>query len=299
LTEAASRTIETEALASIHSLFVSDELLRGDVLVELEPGVQIAQVDVETQRVMYQTETIRRIGGSRWTDRVFAVRVQFDAPAEGDARQRAQERTNRLLRHALDCLRLCRPDRIYYGGIIHRATSRVDHFHWPWPDNLLPMYPFDSQADIDRVARLWSLMRSRAVRDRQFLALAIRWFSSSAEAASLEDEMIFLMTAAEALFRAGVVLSRKGEHIANAAVALGLSSIQGENVHQHLMDSYDLRNEVLHEGHVAGWRPTSGERLSPNELVEFVAIASAHVRTAVRTLLEHTAGNAEVAASTG
>src|SRR6476469_583104 len=99
-------TTAMEAFASIHGLFVPEGLLRGVRLVELEPGVEIVELDAGTQRTMYETETIRRVSGFRWSERFFAVRVQDNAPAAGDARDRARERANSVLRSALDCLRL-------------------------------------------------------------------------------------------------------------------------------------------------------------------------------------------------
>lgn len=287
-------TTEFEAFASIHGMFVPDALLREGRLVELEPGTEIVELDAETQSVMYQTETIRRVSGFRWSDQFFAVRVQYSAPADGDARERARDRTNQVLRTALDCLRLHQPGRIYYGGTIHRAVSRVgaiEIFHSPWPENPAALYPLADQGGIDGLARLWTLMRSRPARERQSLALAIRWFSHSADVARLEDWIISLMTSAEALFQVGK--GSKGAQIAAAAAALQLPSLRGEDVTRHLIDSYELRNEVLHEGHAGGWRPTAGRRLSADELAEFVLLTSMHVRAAVRTTLERVVGPSE------
>jgi hypothetical protein len=283
--------VSAEAFASIHGLFVRDELPSGEVLVELDPTVHLVQLDAETERLMYQTETIRRVGRIRWSDRHFAVRILFDLPPEGDARQRTQERINRLMQDVLDCFRLYQAGRIYYGGIIHRAISRegaIDLFHRAWSENPAGVYPLTDQASVDGLARLWSTMRSRAVRDRQFLTLARRWFSGSAEASRVEDRIISLMTAAEALFQAGAITSRKGEHIADAAGDLGLATVDGGDLRQHLLDSYALRNEILHEGHMGRWRPKGAQRLSPSELSKFVEVTSNYMRAAIREVLTRT-----------
>jgi hypothetical protein len=159
--------VTMEGLASIHGLFVPDELSQGPVLVELEPGLEISRLDAETERLMYQTEPIRRVGGFRWSDHYFAVRLRFDTPAEGEGRQRAQRRANRLIRSALDCLRLFQAGHLYYGGIIHRPIARngpVDIFPRPWSDTPVALYPLSTQADIDGLAKLWSILRNRTVR---------------------------------------------------------------------------------------------------------------------------------------
>src|SRR5947207_3364424 len=112
-----------QGFASIHGLFVPDELLHGSVLVELEPGLEICQLDGETEGLMYQTETIRRVAGFRWSDHYFAVRVRFDAPVEGEARQGAQRRANRLIGRVLECLRLFQSGQLNYGSRIQRLVS--------------------------------------------------------------------------------------------------------------------------------------------------------------------------------
>lgn len=286
-----SAIVPAEAFASIHGLFVPDELMSGEVLVELEPTVYLVRLDAETERLMYQTETIRRAGGIRWSDRHFAVRVLFDLPPEGDARQRSHERVNRLMQDVLDCLRLYQSGSIYYGGVIHRASSRegaINLFHRAWPEISAGVYLLTDQASVDGLARLWSTMRSQAVRERQFLTLARRWFSGSAEASRVEDRIISLMTAAEALFQAGTITSRKGEHIADAAEDLGLAAADGGDVRQHLLDSYALRNEILHEGHMGKWRPKGGQRFSAGELYDFVEVTSVHMRAAIREVMSRT-----------
>jgi hypothetical protein len=287
-----SAIVPAEAFASIHGLFVPDELASREVVVELEPAVHLVQLDAETERLMYQTETIRRVGRVRWSDRHFAIRVLFDLPPEGDTRHRVQEQVNGRMQDVLDCFRLYQAGHIYYGGIIHRAINRegaIELFHRAWPENSAGVYPLTDQASVEGLARLWSLMRSPAVRGRQFLTLARRWFGGSAEASRVEDQIISLMTAAEALFQAGIVTSRKGEHIADAAANLGLAAVEGEDVRQHLLDSYALRNEILHEGHMGKWRPKSGQRLSRRELRDFVDVTSAHVRAAIREVFNRTA----------
>jgi hypothetical protein len=277
-----------EGFASIHGLFVPDELSQEAVLVEFEPGLEIIRLDAETQRLMYQTETIRRVGGLRWNEHYFAVRVRFEAAAEGEARLTAQQRANALLKSVLDCLRLFQAGQLYYGGIIHRSVARtgpVDIFSCGWPDTRVALYPLQTRENIDALAKLWSMLRDRGVRDRQFVTLAVRWFSLGAESTRITDKVIFLMTAAEALFQAGP-LSNKSEQIANAAVKLGLNPVQHEDVHNHLKDSYELRNDILHKGHLTSWRSASGQRLSPSELQDFVEITTAHMRTAIRAVIE-------------
>jgi hypothetical protein len=244
-----------EAFASISGLFIVDGLIADSLLLEFEPGLQVRELDDETQRWMYQTETVRRSGGRLFTDRVIAARYLFHKSLDSDRATKEVRRVNQLLQSVLECFRIYKPGRLYFGGIIHRRLTRdgaIDVFPRPWPENPLVLYPIESRTDIEGLAQLWTAMRSRNVRDRQHIDLARRWYSNSVETGRLEDRVISLMTAAEALFRIGPEERSKAQQIAQRVAALGIQPVENEvkfprfSGHLQRLDR-DSRQEVWNE----------------------------------------------------
>jgi hypothetical protein len=225
------------------------------------------------------------------TDRYLAVRAQFAVSENAGQSQRRRDRANATLQRVLDSLRVFQRGYIYFGGIIHRQVNRegsVELFHRRWPENPIAFYPLLSRETLEEFREFWAQMQSRAVRERQHLNLGIRWFSGSEEAAGIDDRLISLMTAAEALFRAGDI-EKKAEHLSREIAKLNLAPIRDEVVEAHISDSYRLRNEILHSGHSGGWRPKGSRRLTPDELLAFVHVTSEHVRGAIRSVIGRTA----------
>ncbi len=233
---------------------------------------------------MYVTETVRRSGGRMFTDRVIAVKRLFRKPLDPQRAAFEVRRVNRLLQCVLDCFRLYKPGRLYFGGILHRRATRegaIDVFPRQWPESPLVLYPLEGSADIGGLRQLWRAMRSKTVRGRQYLELARRWYSSSADANRIEDRVISLMTAAEALFQIGPDEQRKGERMAEKAVALGVQSVAGEDVSSQLRASYDLRNHIIHRGHAGHWRNGHSDRPTAAEVEQFVQVTSETIRSAL------------------
>ena len=283
-------SVRTVAYASTHGLLVPDELVNQGPIVKFGDGLEIVQLDEETQRLMYMTETIRRISGFRWSEQHFAIRYEYTLPTTEEHHELQREKANRNIDRLVQTLRIFKPGRFYIGGIIHKGDTPVfPSFSRPWPKNPFALYPLENVEEITRLVKFWSATSSRKVRERPNLQFAMRWFADSGDAGPVEDRVIKLMTAAEALSGAGTQ-HRKADRIAEVIGHL-LSNVS-DALKDRVRDAYRLRNEILHTGHIGQWRLSNGQKLAPAELDDFVLAVEADIRAALRQEILDRAGNA-------
>lgn len=285
-------TVEREALASIHGLILPEDLLDAEIVLELEPGLSVVNLDTHTQRLMHQTETVRRVGIFRWGERLPAVRLLYHAPpSPPESEADSAERANDVLQQVLERLRVYRPGSIYFGGIIHRKVHEqgaIELFHRPWIAKVMPLYLLSDHYDLRGFAEFWRVAQSAEVRNLQHIALAVRWFSTSLETRRTDDAVICIMTSLESLFTAGT-RSQKGRHIAESAAALFSSSPERQEIHDIFADTYRLRNDILHKGHSYQWRPHPAGR--DIEVPELVDQATHYARRCIALVIRRTASN--------
>jgi hypothetical protein len=264
-------------------LFVPDELVASDLIADLGRGLSIVQLDAETERLMYMVEAIRRVGGLRWSDKHFAIRCDYTLPAAEQQHEARREKVNREIDRVVQTLRIFKAGRFYLGGIIHRgATSQAtfQRYARSWPENVLAIYMLENRSEIEEVVQLWTAIDNRKVRERPNLQFAIRWFADAGDSEIVEDRVIKLMTAAEALTGAGTE-TRKSDWIVDVISRLHPSS--SDELKNRIRDAYRLRNEILHTGHLGQWRLLNGSKMTPAQIGDFVTAVEGDIRIALRT----------------
>jgi hypothetical protein len=110
----------------------------------------------------------------------------------------------------------------------------------------------------------------------------MRRFSESGERHSVEDRVIDLMIAAEALSEASSS-RKKGKVIAQYVASQSLGIDKGK-VEDHMLGTYRLRNTVMHDGEASEWLKKNG--MQQGELISFVNMAEHHLRQALRKSIE-------------
>jgi hypothetical protein len=252
------------AVAPIHGLFISDEIMDEDILnghsplIKLSDVLDVVQLSDEEQKRLFMIEVIRRVGAPRWTDRYFAIRMRYRGPKEGVGQQSAQTAANDKIEQLLQVMRVFKSGGLYLGGIAHWIeepfTGMINFMSKSWPDNFLPPFSLDKRECITELEAFWQAIQSPDVRARQHISLATRWFSKACELSRIDDKLINLIIAAESL--SGSPKGEKATRIATSIVQL-MSPTNPEMSHakEAMIAAYRLRNYVVHEGGVTNdWR---------------------------------------------
>lgn len=120
--------------------------------------------------------------------------------------------------------------------------------------HLFASYRIASDAT-DTLKQLWQLLTSGVLENHSFIEVALRRFSMAWERSLIEDRMIDLMIAAEALFLSGPG-SRKdrGEMrfrlALRAACFVETAGMSRRETFGLMRDAYDVRSSVVHGGHM-------------------------------------------------
>jgi hypothetical protein len=300
-----SQAVTCEAIAPVQGWCLSEELQQrsGNApLVRFSDDLQIGQLSVEEEKAVHLMELVRRYG-FRWTDRLYGVRATYqrtkvvlgsDEEIESDLERAAEEefvQINDRIEEVLETLRVFRKGSIRQGGIYHRVNSWLvsgimRNMRKPLADpiaNLNPMYVLETEQDLDELEGFWQSVQKAKAKGHRFLNVAMRRFAESNERHHVEDRLIDLMIAAEALAQASTSKS-KGEVIAEY-VATHVVETDKIKVRRVIQDTYRLRNSIVHDGDASRWLRTTGKQ--PGDVIVVVSTAEEYLREALKkTVME-------------
>lgn len=279
-----------------------------DVIAPL-PGVTISQplrlvddLELVSLTVEELHPTVNRKGpsGFPFYDGVCVVRskcrlpkvIGDDKPHSLQERERDQARqrvVNDRIEQVINALRLCGIENAYQSAIIHRPSQ--------WAFDQERLFPGKFQPDVFYVSNLenqwlqgfalfWGQLQSEGIEKRKFLDVAIRRFGYAHERPRLEDKIIDLMIAAEALFLSDYSKDSYFGEIRyrlslRAALFLAHERELQKTVFRWMRAAYDLRSTLAHGGEVSGAKVPRLPDGSEVSVVDFVATIQTYIRNAL------------------
>ena len=301
------QTVTCEAIAAVQGWCLSGELQQRSAntpLIKFSDDLQISQLSVEEEKAVHLMELVRRYG-LRWTDRLYAIRATYQRPKvvlrmdeeiAPDLEQAAEGefvQINDRIEEVLETLRVFRKGSIRQGGIYHRVNSWLvsgimRNMRKPLADpiaNLNPMYVLETQQDVNELEGFWQSVQKAKAKGHRFLNVAMRRFAESNERHHVEDRLIDLMIAAEALAQASSSKG-KGDVIAEY-VATHVVETDKTKVRTVMRDTYRLRNSIVHDGDASRWLSGTGKQ--PGDVIVVASTAEEYLREALKkTVMEAT-----------
>jgi hypothetical protein len=196
---------------------------------------------------------------------------------------------NERIEEVINALRIFGAESVFHVGIIHRASK------WFGSDTVFPnpvqtAVRFTTKTEegwLSSFGQFWDGLQSERVRGRKFLGLAMRRIGYAHERHRIEDKLIDLLIAAEALFLSdagsetyrGELQYRLAQR---AAFFLGDDPHTREKIYQHMKDAYKLRSQVVHGGKI---RPIKKEDGGLVDMQEFVETTRMYLRDALHKMI--------------
>jgi hypothetical protein len=301
------QTVTCEAIAPVQGWCLSEELQQrsgNTALLKFSDDLQIRQLSVEEEKAVHLMELVRRYG-FRWTDRLYAITATYQrakvilrideeiAPDVEHASEEEFVQINDRIEEVLETLRVFRKGSIRQGGIYHRVNSwlvsgimRNMRKPLAYPiANLNPMYVLETQQDLNELEDFWQSVQKAKAKGHRFLNVAMRRFAESNERHRVEDRLIDLMIAAEALAQASSSKS-KGDVMAEY-VATHVVETDKTKVRTVMRDTYRLRNSIVHDGDASRWLSRTGKQ--PGDVMVVASTTEEYLREALKkTVMEAT-----------
>lgn len=239
--------MEWIAIAPLHNFFVPDTVMNerieggAEPLAMLNDSETVVYLTKEDEKRLTHLELIRRMGRARWSDRPFAIVVTYQVE-DGEDNLRQSEATMKV-EQILESMRVFAAGDLYIGGIAYlpRIPSGVTSMTFrSWPQTFAP-WPV---ADANFITNLIDFHDRRKLIADPRLELACHWYSRAVEETRIDDKLISLMTAAEAIVRP--TGQYKGRQIADF-ISPAFAADQART-HALLSDAYRLRNSYVHQG---------------------------------------------------
>ncbi len=197
----------------------------------------------------------------------------------------AQAQLNENIEEVVNALRIFGAESVFHVGIIHRASR------WFGSDNVFPnpvqvsvrFTTLGEEGWLSSFGQFWAGLQSDGVKDRKFLGLAMRRLGYAHERHRVEDKLLDLLIAAEALFLSGSMGELQYRLAQRAAFFLGNKPATRRNIYKHMLDAYKVRSKVVH-GEVA--RPPKREDGTDVDLEEFVETTKVYLRVTLRKMVD-------------
>jgi hypothetical protein len=206
--------------------------------------------------------------GLTYVGDVFAVRLTETWPiVVGDAdesplddAQAAWDQRAERIETAIHALRLVKPGAVYSTGTV--SFSMSFHEGRGYTFGYSPTSRGNSRGDynlasgeVDDLVRVHASLESAAVRNKPFLATAIRRFAMSEERFHIEDRVLDLMISAEALFTPRTQTEVAHKVALHAAAFLARSGLDPKTVFTTMKDGYAARSKIAHGASIATASP--------------------------------------------
>ena len=201
-----------------------------------------------------------------------------------------QGRLNERIEEVVNALRLFGVESVFHVTILYRASRWFGHdsaFPNPVRGDTRLVYDED-EGWLRAFGQFWQGLKSDRIKQRGFIGLATRRLGYAHERHRVEDKIIDLLIAAEALF-----LSDTGDEAyrgelqyrmaQRAGFLLGTDAAGRLKVYRHMKEAYRLRSKVVHGGEA---RPRKREGGGDVSLEEFAETTKVYVRLALRRIID-------------
>jgi hypothetical protein len=270
--------------------------------IELDPGLAIEPIDeAEVERLfsfgLLSPASPRfpfinapsHFARATWRTPKFVGGV--DEPPDIETLRNEPKPAEEAMEDLLVCLRLLKPGQVDLGGTVTVLPSHVGmSWHGPTGRTFLPRHFHTSYLlggdEVDALVRLWKQLHARGVRMTRHVTLAARRFAYKGERSRVDDQLVDLIVAAEALFLADSDEEGRGELrfrlSSRAASYIRDASKSRRAVFRTFMAAYRMRSRLVHGGEA---RPVTlnGEQVSAERMVELIEDL---LRIALRQALE-------------
>jgi hypothetical protein len=214
---------------------------------------------------------------------------------EADKDRKRFTRTAEQIDEVVNALRLFGGETVYYSAIIYRTSGWLFRDEKVFSTRMrvpLPLiFPRD-QAWLHSFAEFWRKLQSPKVRNRKFIAVAVRRFGYAIERPFTEDRLVDLMIAAESLFLNDIGDKKYQGELQyrlslRAACLLGGDASGRSVVRGHMRQAYNIRSAVVH-GSAKTFQPKNEEG-NPIRLEEFLGIIQMYVHRTIRLMIDQAA----------
>ena len=164
-----------------------------------------------------------------------------------------------------------------------------------FPGRFQPDIHFTTEVDgpwIISFKQFWDVIQSAPIKERKFLDIAIRRFGYAHERHRLEDKIIDLLIAAEALFLSDY--NKDDPYIGEiryrlslrAALFLSSNAESQRMIFRQMRAAYDLRSKIAHGGDAKNVKLPKQPDGTPTTLEDFGWIIQGHIRLALRKAID-------------
>ncbi len=241
-----------------------------------------------------------RSGEDSFGDKVCVVRSECRLPkvigeiTQQSLQDREQDQArqcavNDRIEQVINALRLSGIENAYQSVIIHRPSQWAFDQERFFPSRFQPDVFFVSNLEdqwLQGFAVFWGQLQSEGIEKRKFLEVSIRRLGYAHERPRLEDKIIDLMIAAEALFLSDY---KKDSYFGEIRYRLSLRAAlflanepEAEKlVFRWMRAAYDLRSTLAHGGEVSHAKLPKRPDGSDVSVADFVATIQTYVRIAL------------------
>src|SRR6266404_1137247 len=200
-----------------------------------------------------------------WTAKLCAVRANYFLPKvigedmpvtpEGWEKDRTKQLdVNDRIDQVVNALRLCEIENVYTPAITHKTSKWAFGHDRSFPGRFQPDIFYSKEVDEDWLksfVAFWKILQSPRVKDRKFLEVAIRRFGYAHERHRIDDKIVDVLIAAEALFFSDF---NEGSYIGEiryrlslrAALFLASDTEVRRGIFRWMKAAYDIRSDVAH-----------------------------------------------------
>ena len=192
-------------------------------------------------------------------------------------------RADEAIEDLLVCLRLFKPGMVAVGGTVTAMPGPFGGYQFSGGGGhqiflgRMPLpsphgYALDA-SEVDGLAELWHQLHSPGVRKTRQLALAARRFAYKGERTRVDDQLVDLVVAAEALFLGDSDEESRGElrfRLSSRAASYIVDPSRGKRaIFRVFMAAYKMRSRLVHGGDVKALT-LDGMELTPERMVESI-----------------------------
>lgn len=220
------------------------------------------------------------------------VDIDLEAAKKDDAKI---AETNDYVDQVVNALRLYGVESVYPVAIIYRTTQWSFGHEQVFQGRFQPDIHFATEVDnpwLNSFKQFWDVLQSEHIKNRKFLDVAIRRFSYAHERHRMEDKIVDLLIAAEALFLSDY--NKDDPYIGEiryrlslrAALFLGSSGDSQKLIFRQMRAAYDLRSKIAHGGDTENVKLPKQSDDTPTHLKDFVWTIQRYIRFALRKAID-------------
>jgi hypothetical protein len=248
--------IAYEAIAPVQGLLIDNS-------VHLSDDLEISQL-TEDELTRPNVRKRTPVSDDPWREKVCAVRVKYSLPKvvgddqiitpeeeEKDHAKRAE--VNDRIDQVITALRLSKMENVCVAWTVHKTSQWTFGQDRSYPGRFQPEILYSNQVEdewLESFTEFWKILQNQEVKNRKFLDIAVRRFGYAHERHRIEDKIVDLLIAAEALFLCdGSYIGELRYRLSlRAALFLAIKGEAQKSVFRWMRAAYDLRSTVAHGG---------------------------------------------------